>query len=86
MENDDATISSFKLYCPQLKCGGTRDILTCLYKCKRNTLANCKEYTRVFPELLNVEIPDQYLEKYGHPNIVTPMALRKRRKRRSPDA
>lgn len=71
-----------KLYCPLLKGGGTRDILSCLYRCKKNTIIKCAEYTRVFPDLTNFEIDIKYIEKYGDICIPIPIAFRKRRKRR----
>lgn len=70
------------LYCPLLKGGGTRDLVSCLYRCKKNTIIKCPEYTRVFPELTNFEIDEKYLEKYGEITIPIPLAFRKRRKRR----
>lgn len=74
------------LYCPLLKGGGTRDLISCLYRCKKNTIIKCPAYTSIFPELTNFEIPDLYLEKYGEITIPIPLAFRKRRKRRKVNA
>jgi hypothetical protein len=73
---------NINLYCPLLKGGGTRDIISCLYRCKKHTIIKCPEYTRIFPELTNFEIDEKYLEKYGVITIPIPLAFRKRRKRR----
>lgn len=73
-----------KLYCPHLKCKGTKDVLSCLYKCPKARLLRCPEYLRIYPELATFEIDPMYIEKYGAIAIPVPAALRKRRRRRTP--
>lgn len=73
---------SIIVFCPLLK-NGSRDVVFCLYKCTKSRLAKCKEYLRVYPDLLNFDIEDKYIEKYGAPIITVPMSLRKRRRRRT---
>lgn len=70
-----------ELYCPRLKSKGTVDILVCLYKCPKSRIVICKEYLSAYPSLLNFEIEERYIEKYGTVIIPIPLALRKRRKR-----
>lgn len=78
-EEENKTI---KLYCPLLKGGGTRDLISCLYRCKKNTIIKCPAYASIFPSLVNFEIDEKYLEKYGEISIPIPLVFRKRRKRR----
>lgn len=73
---------SINLYCPQLKCKGTVNVLKCLFMCPKSRVLKCEAYTEVYPRLLNFEVEDKYIEKYGNVTIVVPVAFRKRRKRR----
>ena len=72
-----------ELYCPFLKSKGTRDVVTCLYKCPKARLMKCSEFERIYPQLLTFEIDHKYIEKYGAITIPVPLAYRKRRKRRA---
>ncbi|BCS54097.1 hypothetical protein [Geobacter sp. SVR] len=74
---------SLKVYCPLLKGGGSRHIVYCIYKCPKGRLIKCKEYTLLYPELVNYPIEQFYIDRYGDPNILVPVALRKRRRRRA---
>lgn len=69
------------LYCPQLKCGGTVNILKCIYRCPKARVLRCPAYVAVYPSLINFEIEDKYKDKYGEVNIPIPLVFRKRRKR-----
>jgi hypothetical protein len=79
----EPTKPTIVLFCPLLKCKGSRDIAYCLYKCPKSRLVKCKEYLRVYPEILNFEMDPKYTEKYGEVIIPVPSALRKRRVRRA---
>lgn len=68
--------------CPKLKCGGSKDVVVCLFICKIGTKAKCPEYARRYQEILKLDIEPKYRERYGEPVITLPLSLRKRRKRR----
>ena len=76
-------MSKIHLYCPYKK-NGTVDILICIYKCPKSKLLKCPEYAKIYPTLLSFTIEDKYLEKYGHPTLLVPNSLKKRRKRNVP--
>lgn len=71
------------LYCPKLKCGGTKEISVCVYLCPKATVLRCPEYCRVFPQLKEQEVDPKYIEKYGERKLPVPPRYLKR-KRRSP--
>lgn len=71
---------TISLWCPLIK-NGTRDIAFCLFRCKKATISKCAEYLRIYPQLLNFEIEEKYIEKYGEVTIPVPLSLRRRRKR-----
>lgn len=73
---------TIQVNCPKLKCQGTVDCLTCLYKCKAGTVTKCRAYAGKYLEIKDLEIDQMYIEKYGEPNILIPMTMRKRRRRR----
>ena len=81
----DDEARSIDLYCPNLKCGGTVNILKCLYRCPKSRIIRCTAYTEVYPKLLTFDVDDKYVEKYGEVSIPVPLSLRKRRKRRGLD-
>lgn len=75
---------SITLFCPFLKGGGTLSVLSCLLKCPKARLLKCKIYEKAYPSLLNFQIEEKYIEKYGEIIIPIPVSLRKRRKRNVP--
>jgi cytochrome oxidase Cu insertion factor (SCO1/SenC/PrrC family) len=69
------------MHCPKSKCSGAIDLVVCLYTCPKGTVAKCAEYNRKYDEILVTDIPEKYIEKYGEPTKLVPLARRKRRKR-----
>jgi len=75
-----------QMRCPLLKCGGTKDATVCVYMCKTGTKSRCPEYSRKYQELLKFQPEEKITEKYGAPELVLPLSLRKKRKRRVGEA
>ena len=73
------------VYCPQLKCKGSVSILRCLFRCPKARVLKCPAYTDIYPFLVNFELDEKYILKYGEVTIPVPMKFRKRRKRRAVD-
>lgn len=71
------------LYCPLIH--SQRGVEYCLYRCPACKKAKCAEYLKYYNAILIFEVDQKYIDKYGTPTIVVPMALRKRRKRRTKD-
>jgi len=82
IQSQEPERNDISVYCPQLKCKGSVSILRCLFTCPKARVLKCPAYTEVYPRLLNFEVEDKYIEKYGDVTIPVPMAFRKRRKRR----
>lgn len=59
-------------------------ILVCLYRCADK--ANCASYAKKYDEILDMEIPEKYLLKYGTPERPVPNALIKKQKREAKQA
>lgn len=72
-----------QMKCPRLKCGGSKDATVCLYLCKVGTKSRCPEYAKKFLDLQKFQPGEKVLEKYGAPELVVPLAMRKRRKKRA---
>lgn len=72
---------SLIVHCPKLKCGGTKDILACIYACAKATVIKCPVYAKAYPALLNIVIPQKYLDRYGEVTLLVPVSLRIRRRR-----
>ena len=70
------------LYCPKLKGGGTRDVLACLYHCPKATRGKCKEYMNKWDAVQVYQVDQKYIDKYGEPKKIVPVALRRRRARK----
>ena len=79
---EESTKHDVNVYCPQLKCKGSVSILKCLFRCPKSRVLKCEAYADVYPFLINFEIDEKYITKYGEVTIVVPMKYRKRRKRR----
>jgi uncharacterized protein YcgL (UPF0745 family) len=69
------------LYCPLIH--SQRGVEFCLYRCPSCKKAKCTEYLKNYNAISILEVDQIYLDKYGEPPVVIPLALRKRRKRRS---
>lgn len=80
---EENTKHDLNVYCPQLKCKGSVSVLRCLFRCPKSRVMKCEVYADVYPFLLNFEIDDKYIVKYGSVNIIVPAKFRKRRKRRA---
>lgn len=80
-EEEGNSKHDINVYCPQLKCKGSVSVLRCLFRCPKATVLKCVAYTDIYPFLLNFEIDDKYINKYGEVTIPVPVAFRKRRKR-----
>lgn len=69
------------LYCPLIH--SQRGIEYCLYRCPACKKAKCAEYLKYYGAISIFEVDQKYVDKYGEPPLVVPLALRKRRKRRT---
>ena len=67
------------MFCPLLKCSGSRSIMYCIYVCKVGTKIKCNEYTRKFELLKAAVVEVKYITKYGIPEYPLPISMRKRR-------
>jgi len=69
-----------EMFCPKRKCGGSIDVVVCLYTCPIGTRIKCNEYTRKWDKIKDIQMDQFYLDKYGEPKMLVPLTLRKRRK------
>lgn len=75
---------TLQVFCPKLKCGGSKEVTCCLYLCERATVLKCPEYAKVYPQLLNFEVEQKYLDRYGAVTIPVPPKFLRRRPRGTP--
>lgn len=78
---EEPTKHDMNVYCPLLKCKGSVSVLRCLFTCPRSQVLKCPAYADMYPFLVNFEIEDKYILKYGAVTILVPVKYRKRRKR-----
>lgn len=70
------------MYCPESRSKGACDVTKCLYFCPKVKRCRCVEYTAKFSEIIKLQIDQKYIDKYGHPPLHVPIALRTREPRK----
>lgn len=58
--------------------GKFQSYLVCIYRCPKARKEKCCEYAKKFAEIFTEPIDPKYIERYGEPEYVVPLSLKKK--------